>query len=62
MISTADLGNFPVVRNDIVVISMSRKNAVANYSESVTGADMIKYTNLHYNNGVTEYNENWTFL
>ncbi len=62
MISAADLGNFPVVRDDIVVISMNRKNAVVDFSQSVTGADMIKHTNLHYNNGVTEYNENWTFL
>jgi hypothetical protein len=50
--------NFNTVRNDIVVLSMQRKSSVVSYSNST--ADNITYILIHYNNGVTEYNENWT--
>ena len=47
------VSNSSVINKDITTISLSRKGAVVNYS----------YTNsliIHYNNGVTQYNENWT--
>ena len=47
------------VYKDITVISMNRKSAVTEYTNSnTTNPTMI---DIHYNNGVTEYNENWTY-
>lgn len=53
-----------VIHNDITVISLNRKNAVIKYNNTSNDPN---YTCLqkpceyiHYNNGVTEYNENWT--
>ena len=40
------------VLNDITVLSMQRKNSVISYSNFTYGN-----ITLHYNNGVTEYNE-----
>ena len=51
--------NFGVVKEDIKVLSMQRKSSVVDYDNS-TDADNITYIEIHYNNGVTEYNENWT--
>jgi hypothetical protein len=50
--------NFNVVKTDIQVLSMDRKGSVVEYSNYTTA----NTTNIliHYNNGVTEYNENWT--
>jgi hypothetical protein len=61
IISSADLGNFDVVKNDIQNISLNRKNAVIDYTQpqSIDNHTVIK---IHYNNGVTEFNENWTSL
>ena len=53
IVRNTTVSNSSVINNDITAISLSRKGAVVNYS----------YTNslrIHYNNGVTEYNENWT--
>jgi hypothetical protein len=52
--------NFPVVKGDIEVLSMSRKGSVVEYS-NFTGANAT-YIQIHFNNGVTEYNENWTVV
>ncbi len=55
----------PVVFNrDITVISLNRKNAVVNFSviPAQPPADLHTYASIHYNNGVTEYYENWTSL
>ena len=47
------------VYNDITVLSMQRKSSVVDYSNF--SYDNTTYINIHYNNGVTEYNErNWT--
>jgi len=46
--------------NDIRIISMNRKGAVVDYTY-FTGADGVTFIQIHYNNGVTEYNENWTY-
>jgi hypothetical protein len=50
-----------VVKNDIRAIALSRKGAVVDYSVKQNPGD---YTHIviHYNNGVTEFNENWTSL
>jgi len=48
------------VYKDITVLSMNRKGSVVEYS-NFTAANAT-YIQIHYNNGVTEYNENWTVL
>jgi hypothetical protein len=55
IIRNTTVSNQPVVKLDIIAISMSRKNAVVDY---VARPD--KSADIHYNNGVTEYNETWT--
>jgi hypothetical protein len=50
--------NFDYVKSDIRIISMQRKSSIVDYNS--TTADNITYIQIHYNNGVTEYNENWT--
>jgi hypothetical protein len=54
--------NFVEMKNDIRNISLNRKNAVIGdyYPQWIDNHVVIK--NIHYNNGVTEYNENWTSL
>jgi hypothetical protein len=49
------------MRTDITAIAMSRKNAVVTFSSPL---EINNHTvmNIHYNNGVTEFNENWTAL
>ena len=48
------------IRNDIVAISLERKNAVV-YFENETPRDvsgrMLHPVTIHYNNGVTDYDE-----
>jgi hypothetical protein len=61
IISSMNVTNPGVVRGDITVISLSRKNAVISYT-SPQIKDNHTIINMHYNNGVTEFNENWTFL
>jgi hypothetical protein len=48
------------VKNDIEVLSTNRKGSVINYAY-ITGGDEPRIL-IHYNNGVTEYNENWSNL
>lgn len=52
--------NFAVVRQDIITLSLSRKDAVVNFDPPSNAEGYIHINNIHYNNGVTEYNENWT--
>ena len=50
--------NLNVVTDDITVLSMNRKGSVVNFN--FTGGNAT-YIQIHYNNGVTEYNEfNWS--
>jgi len=49
-----------VVRNDITVLSMNRKSSVVDYTYITNGNDTRIL--IHYNNGVTEYNENWSYI
>lgn len=45
-----------IINNDIVSIALARKGAIVDYS-NYTGN--YTYINIHYNNGVTVYNETW---
>lgn len=52
------------IREDITNISLLRKSAIVNYKTNGTTitVDNHTYIVIHFNNGVTEYNENWTRL
>jgi len=48
------------VQNDIRVLSLSRQNAIVNLPlPSPTMVGGYTYVDIHYNNGVTAYNETW---
>lgn len=50
--------NMPqTVRDDIRVLSMGRQNAIVDLSGYQSGD--YSYVEIHYNNGVTAYNETW---
>jgi len=53
IIRNTTVSNSSAVNSDITIISLSRKNAVVKYN-------YIDSLRIHYNNGVTDYNENWT--
>jgi hypothetical protein len=59
IIESAAIGDPSSVHNDIITISMSRKNAVVNYACVPAGCPNPYTINIHYNNGVTAYNETW---
>jgi len=61
IISSVNVTNPDIVRSDITVISLNRKNAVVNFTPPQI-KDNHTVINIHYNNGVTEFNENWTSL
>jgi hypothetical protein len=61
IISSVNVTNPDIVRSDITVISLNRKNAVVNFTPPQM-KDNHTVINIHYNNGVTEFNENWTSL
>jgi hypothetical protein len=56
--------NSTEVLKDIPVIALSRKNAIVKYTviPPQSPMDTHSYALIHYNNGVTEYDENWTSL
>ncbi|MDP3396394.1 MAG: hypothetical protein Q8S57_07000 [Methanoregula sp.] len=48
------------VHNDIRILSLSRQNSVVNISSTPpTAGNPYTTINIHYNNGVTVYNEIW---
>jgi len=48
------------VQREIRNLSLSRHNAVVNFSSNRPGgSDPYTYIEIHYNNGVTAYNETW---
>jgi hypothetical protein len=55
---TIDLLQEAVVREDFRVIALNRKSAVVNYS--ITPTDYYTLARIHFNDGVTRYDENWT--
>jgi hypothetical protein len=50
------------VKQDIKLISMNRKGAVVHYTNFTASNSTATYIEIHYNNGVTVYNENWTVI
>lgn len=58
--SDTESPNEAVIREDFRMIALNRKNAVVNYS--VIPSDDYTMVRIHYNNGVTFYDENWTSL
>jgi hypothetical protein len=50
--------NLLIIKEDITVLSINRKGSVVQYTNSSNGS--ATYIQIHYNNGVTEYNENWS--
>jgi hypothetical protein len=49
------------VQNDIRTLSLSRQNAVVQFSSRPPlASDPHTYIEIHYNNGVTAYNETWS--
>jgi hypothetical protein len=54
IIRNTTLSNQTTVSRDIRAIAMNRKNAIVNYTWD------NDYLVIHYNNGVTLYNETWT--
>lgn len=52
--------NRTTVQREIRNLSMSRHNTVVQFSSSPpTGSNPYTYIEIHYNNGVTAYNETW---
>jgi secreted trypsin-like serine protease len=49
------------MQNDITVLALNRQDAVVGFSNSsvVTGSGTYMDVQIHYNNGVTAYNETW---
>jgi hypothetical protein len=58
--SVDDPATLNITRNDITNIAIHRKSSVVNYTYITSGDDPRIL--IHYNNGVTEYNENWSKL
>jgi hypothetical protein len=48
------------VKSDIKDISRIRKSAIVDYSILPSPSENLTYIQIHYNNGVTKYYENWT--
>jgi hypothetical protein len=48
-----------LIHRDIEAISMSRKSAIVNWTTASSCVADYSCMQIHYNNGVTEYNENW---
>jgi len=51
--------NKTTVQNEIRILSMGRQNSVVNFSTTTLGG--YTYIDMHYNNGVTAYNESYTY-
>ena len=62
IIESVGLGDPLDVHMDITTLSLSRKGAVVSYSVTDPNppADPRTRIDIHYNNGVTSYNETWT--
>jgi hypothetical protein len=51
--------NKTTVQNEIRILSMGRQNSVVSFSSATLGG--YTYIDMHYNNGVTAYNESYTY-
>ncbi len=50
------------IKEDITAITLSRKNAIVNWTNTTSPTTCVagySCMQIHYNNGVTEYDENW---
>ncbi|MFA5253263.1 MAG: hypothetical protein WC367_01165 [Methanoregula sp.] len=60
---SSDPSKFAIIQEDITALALSRKGAVVTYTIiSASPTDPHTHISIHYNNGVTEYNEYWTSL
>ncbi|WP_292371007.1 hypothetical protein [Methanoregula sp. UBA64] len=61
---SSDPSKIAILQEDIKSLALSRKGAVVTYTIIPTSnsTDSHKHISIHYNNGVTEYNEYWTSL
>lgn len=49
------------VQNEIRNLSLGRQNAVVEFSSLSDSSGKYTFYYIHYNNGVSAYNENWTY-
>ena len=49
------------VQDEIRKLSMGRQNAVVEFSSASDSTGKYTFYYIHYNNGVSAYNENWTY-
>jgi len=61
MFMNDSFGDKTRVQNEIRKLSLSRQNAVVEFSSNVDPSGNHTFYYIHYNNGVSAYNENWTF-
>ena len=61
---SSDPSKIAILQEDITSLALSRKGAVVTYTIIPTSnsTDSHTHISIHYNNGVTEYNEYWTSL
>ncbi len=59
IINSSEIGDPGYVHNDIVYLAQFRKNAIVNYTCNPMGCTEPYTISIHYNNGVTAYNETW---
>ena len=57
--SSITVSQAAVLQNDIGSIALSRKKAVVSYTCNPTACTNPYFISIHYNNGVTSYNETW---
>jgi len=57
IIESYTMPDHAAVQNDITVLALSRQNAIVTFSASSVGPYTL--ISIHYNNGVTAYNETW---
>ena len=59
IIQSASFSSPIKIQKDITAMSMSRKSAIVNWTNTTSCIADYSCMQIHYNNGVTEYNENW---
>jgi hypothetical protein len=59
IIKSTGVSNDVIIGKDIKALSLTRKDAVIYYTPPYENLDHTFIDTIHYNNGVTEYNESW---
>jgi hypothetical protein len=49
------------VQEEIRILSQGRQNAIVDFRANPAAVGIFTYYYIHYNNGVSAYNETWTF-